>query len=77
MPARTRSPPWTFSFEQLDHARQTAGLDGLARSLREHVAGIHRLAVLHHEVRVRRHLLLRRASDAGGVAMTIDPEHPS
>ena len=50
--------------EQLDHARQTAGdvlgLGRLARDLREHVARLHRLAVLHHQVRVRRHVVLAR-----------------
>src|SRR5690606_27163223 len=47
--------------EQLDHARQTAGdvlgLGRLARNLRQHVAGVDRLAVGHHEVGVRRHVV--------------------
>jgi hypothetical protein len=50
--------------EQLDHARQTArdvlGLRGLPRNLREDLAGKHRLAVLHHEVGVRWHVVLAR-----------------
>src|SRR5439155_12285944 len=33
---------------------------GLARNLGEHVAGRHHLAVLHHQVRVRRHVVLAR-----------------
>ena len=48
-------------FEQLHHARQTArdvlGLGRLARNLREDVARRHHLAVLHHQVRVRRHVV--------------------
>ena len=45
--------------EQFDHARQTAGdvlgLGGFARDLGQHVAGVDRVAVLHHQVGVRRH----------------------
>ena len=48
--------------EELDHARQTARdvlrLRRLARDLREHVAREDRLAVGHHQVRVRRHVVL-------------------
>src|SRR5688500_683641 len=48
--------------EQLNHARQTAGdvlgLGGLARDLGQHVARFLRLAVLHHQVGVRRHVVL-------------------
>jgi hypothetical protein len=39
-------------FEQFNHARQTArdvlGLRGFARDLRQHVAGVNSVAVLHH-----------------------------
>src|SRR4051812_19065949 len=52
---------WLPRLEQLDDARQTArdvlGLGSLARDLRQHVAGFHRLAVLHHQVRMRRHVV--------------------
>ena len=48
--------------EELDDARQTAGdvlrLRRLARDLGEDVAGFDRLAVLHHEVRMHRHVVL-------------------
>ena len=41
-------------FEQFDHARQTAGdvlgLGGFARDLRQHVARVNLVAVLHHQV---------------------------
>ena len=51
-------------FEQLDHARQTArdvlGLRRFARDLREHVARRDVLSVLHHHVRVNRHVVLAR-----------------
>src|SRR5580692_5908750 len=47
------------SLEQFHHTRQTArdvlGLRRLARDLGQHVARIHRIAVLHHEVSARRH----------------------
>ena len=60
--------------EQLDHARQTArdvlGLGRLARNLREHVARRHHLAVLHHQVRVRRHVVL--AVDLAVLALDLD-----
>ena len=49
-------------FEQLHHARQTAGdvlgLGGFARDLGQHVAGVNFLAVAHHQVGVRRHEVL-------------------
>ncbi len=49
-------------FEQLHHARQTAGdvlgLGGFARDLGQHVAGVHLLAVAHHQVGVGRHEVL-------------------
>ena len=51
-------------FEELDHARQTARdvlrLRRFARDLRQHFAREHRLAVLDHQVRVRRHVVLAR-----------------
>ena len=49
-------------FEQLDHARQTAGdvlgLGGCARDLRQHVAGVDFFAVTHHQVGMGRHEVL-------------------
>jgi hypothetical protein len=60
--------------EQFHHARQTArdvlGLRRLARDLREHVARRHHLAVLHHQVRVRRHVVL--AVDLAVLALDLD-----
>ncbi|MDO8794540.1 MAG: hypothetical protein Q7J25_07980 [Vicinamibacterales bacterium] len=57
--------------EQLDHARQAArdvlGLGRLARNLREHVAGVDHLAVLHHEVRAHRHDVAADRLAAGGL----------
>ena len=54
--------------EQLDDARQTArdvlGLGRLARDLGQHVAGRDRLAVVHHQVGVRRHVVLARHGPA-------------
>src|SRR4051812_16555038 len=51
-------------FEQLDHARQTARdvlrLGRLARDLGEDLSRVHRVAVLDHEVGVRRHVVLAR-----------------
>ena len=49
-------------FEQLDHARQTAGdvlgLGGFARDLGQHVAGVDLVAIVHHQVGMRRHEVL-------------------
>src|ERR1035437_7786986 len=49
-------------FEQLGHARQTAGdvlgLGGFARDLGQHVAGVDLVAIVHHQVGVRRHEVL-------------------
>src|SRR5947208_2029921 len=60
--------------EQLDHARQTArdvlGLGRLARDLGENLARRDHLAVLHHEVRVRRHLVA--AVDLPVLALDLD-----
>jgi hypothetical protein len=60
--------------EQLDDARQIAGdvlgLGRLARDLRQHVAGFHRLAVLHHQVRMRRHVVLPH--DLAGLVLDLD-----
>src|ERR1700693_4489111 len=46
-------------FEQLHHARETAGdvlgLGGRTRNLGENVAGVDRFFVIHHQVRVGRH----------------------
>ena len=58
-------------FEQLDDARETSGdvlgLGGFARDLRQHVAGLDFVAILHHQVGARGHkVLLARA--AGRVA---------
>src|SRR6516164_2305598 len=57
--------------EQFHHARQTArdvlGLRRFARDLRQHVARLHLIAVLHHQVRARRHQVLL-ADLAGGIA---------
>jgi hypothetical protein len=51
-----RRLPGLPRFKQLHHARQTArdvlGLRRLARNLRQHVARRHRLAILHHEMRM-------------------------
>ena len=58
-------------FEQFDDARQTSGdvlgLGGFARDLRQHVARLHFVAILHHQVGAGRHqVLLARA--AGRIA---------
>src|SRR5580704_3795479 len=49
-------------FEQLHHARQTAGdvlgFGGLARNLRQHIARVDFFAVANHQVRVGRHEVL-------------------
>jgi len=49
-------------FEQLHHARQTAGdvlgLGGFARDLGQHVAGVNFFPVVNHQVSVRRHQVL-------------------
>src|SRR5262249_543775 len=50
------------SLEELDDARETTGdvlgLGGFARNLREHVSGLYLVAILHHQVRARRHEVL-------------------
>ena len=60
-------------FEQFDHARQTAGdvlgLRGFARNLRDNVARVHFFAVMHHQVRMRRHEVL------AGAAGSLDLDH--
>ena len=52
-------------FEQLDHARESAGnvfrLGGFARDFGQHVAGQDLIAILHHEVRARRHQVFPHA----------------
>ena len=66
-------------FEQLLHARQTAGdvlgLGGLARDLRQHVAGRDRVAILHHQVSARRHQVTLAAlgalDDDGRLALLV------
>src|SRR5208282_897452 len=49
-------------FEELDDARETTGdvfrLGGFTRDFREHVSGLHFVAVLDHQVRTRRHEVL-------------------
>ncbi len=59
-------------FEELDDARETTGdvlrLGGFARDFREHVSGLHFVAVLDHQVGARRHEVLfadlaRRVAD--------------
>src|SRR5262249_52992314 len=56
--------PRLARLEQLHHARQAArdvlGLGRLARDLGEHVAGRDVLAILDHQVRVDRHVILAR-----------------
>ena len=58
-------------FEEFDDARETAGdvlgLGGLARNLREHVAGLHFVAIHDHQVGARRHQVLLLGA-AGGIA---------
>jgi hypothetical protein len=51
-------------------ARDVLGLRRLARDLREHVARFHRFAVLRHEVRVRRHVVLPH--DLAGLVLDFD-----
>ena len=57
--------------EEFDDARQTSGdvlgLGGLARNFRQHVSGLHLVAILHHQVRAGRHEVFL-AGAAGGVA---------
>ncbi len=49
-------------FEELDHARQTAGdvfrFGGFARDLREHVSRLHFISIRDHQVSARRHEVL-------------------
>ena len=56
-------------FEQFDDARQTAGdvlgLGGFARNLRQHVTGLHFVAIDHHQVGARRHQVLLLGAAAG------------
>jgi hypothetical protein len=56
-----RRLPRLAGLEQLDDARQTAGdvlgLGGLARDLGEHGSREQGLAVAHHQMRVRRHVV--------------------
>src|SRR4029077_6606326 len=57
--------------EEFDNARETAGdvlgLGGFARDLREHVAGLHLIAILDHQVSAGRHEVLL-ADLAGRIA---------
>src|SRR6202023_2012002 len=52
--ADDRGLVWLAGFEQFDYARQTTsdvlGLGGFARNLRQHVARMRNIAVLHHKV---------------------------
>src|SRR6202140_5219294 len=58
-------------FEELHDARETSGdvlgLGGLARNFREHVAGLHLVAILNHQVSTGRHEVLL-ANLARGIA---------